>query len=93
MKKLLRLLAVAVFLGALLTWLAAGANRGWTKTSVPVKAVDEVTGIEGITYEKRFAPGLDFLGAGLLGVVVLTGISFLFRNNSTQTETQTHIQT
>jgi hypothetical protein len=89
MKKVLQLLAALVFIGALITWLATGANRGWTKTSVPVKAVDEVTGIEGITYEKRFAPGLDFLGAGLLGAAVLTGVSFLFRKNSNQNQTQT----
>ena len=79
MKKTLRLLALLVFVGALVTWLATGANRGWTKTSEPVKTMDEVTGIEGITYQKRFAPGLDFLGAALLGAGILTGVSFLFR--------------
>ena len=79
MKKILRRLALLVFVGALLTWLATGANRGWTKTSQPVKTMDEVTGIEGISYQKHFAPGLDFLGAGLLGASVLTGVSFLFR--------------
>jgi cytochrome bd-type quinol oxidase subunit 2 len=89
MKKVLRLLAVLFFVGALITWLATGVNRGWTKTSVPVKTMDEITGIEGITYEKRFAPGLDFLGAGLLGAVALTGVSFLFRKNSNQNQTQT----
>ena len=88
MKKILRLLAALAFVGALITWLATGGNRGWTKTSVPVTTLDEITGIEGITYEKRFAPGLDFLGAGLLGVAVLTGIYFLFRKNSTQPQTQ-----
>lgn len=88
MKKILRLLAALAFVGALITWLATGGNRGWTKTSVPVTTLDEITGIEGITYEKRFAPGLDFLGAGLLVAGVLTGVSFLFRNNSNQNQTQ-----
>lgn len=86
MKKILRRLALLILFGALITWLATGANRGWTKTSEPVKIMDEVTGIEGITYQKRFAPGLDFLGAGLLGAGVLTGVSFLFRKNNNQTK-------
>jgi hypothetical protein len=86
MKKILRLLALLVLVAALVTWLATGANRGWTKTSEPVKTMDEVTGIEGITYQKRFAPGLDFLGVGLLGAGILTGATFLFRNKSNQTK-------
>jgi len=86
MKKTLRLLALLIFVGALFTWLATGTNRGWTKTSEAVKTMDEVTGIEGITYQKRFAPGLDFLGAGLLGAGILTGVSFLFRNHNNQTK-------
>ena len=65
--------------GSIIYWAAAGANRGWTKTSVPRKMVDEVTGIEGVSYEKRFVPGVDFLGATLLGAGVLAGTSFLFR--------------
>ena len=88
MKKLLRIIAVAVALTATATWLATGASRGWTKTSVEKKTVDEVTGIEGITYEKRFVPGLDFLGGALLGTGVLGGVSFLFRNKSTNSNAQ-----
>ena len=40
---------VLVLLAAGATWLATGANRGWTKTSVPVKTLDEVTGIVYVT--------------------------------------------
>ena len=65
--------------GSIIFWAAAGANRGWTKTSVPRKMVDEVTGIEGVSYEKRFVPGVDFLGAALAGAGILAGASFLFR--------------
>ena len=75
MKKTLRLVATILIVGAIAFWAAAGANRGWTKTSVPKKTVDEVTGIEGVTYEKHFVPGVDFLGAALLGAGVLAGIS------------------
>lgn len=85
MKNAFRLLALVVVLAAVGAWLAAGASRGWTKTSVATKAVDEVTGLEGITYEKRFVPGLDFLGGSLLSAGVLAGASFLFRKKSSTT--------
>ena len=75
----MKTVALILALAAAILWAALGANRGWTKTSVPVKTLDEVTGIEGVTYEKRFVPGVDFLGAALLGAGVLAGISFLFR--------------
>jgi hypothetical protein len=38
-----------------------------------------VTGLEGITYEKGFWPGVDFLGGALLGAGALAGVSLLFR--------------
>ena len=79
MNKGLRIIAVIIAAGSIIFWAAAGANRGWTKTSVPRKIVDQVTGIEGVSYEKHFVPGVDFLGAALLGAGVLTGTSFFFR--------------
>jgi hypothetical protein len=39
--------------------------------------VDEVTGIEGIQYQKRFVPGVDLLGAALM-VAGLTACASLF---------------
>ncbi len=84
MKQTLRLIAVLIALAAAGYWFAAGANRGWSKTSVPHKTLDEVTGIEGVTYEKKFVPGADFLAVLLGGSVLLTGASFLFRNRTTQ---------
>ena len=79
MKKGLRIIAIILAASSIIFWAAAGANRGWTKTSVPTKIVDQVTGIEGVSYEKHFVPGVDFLGAALLGAGVLTGASFFFR--------------
>ena len=76
-KQAFRTSALLLFLAALALWLARGANLGWTKTSVPVKRTDEVTGITVDDYQKRFVPGVDFLGAALLGSVILTGASFL----------------
>ena len=88
MKRILRTLAWLLVIAAGVTWLATGANRGWTKTSVPVKTLDEVAGIEGITYQKKFLPGVDFLGAAFGGAALLAGASFLFRKpkpNNNQT--------
>ena len=82
MKRALRIFAVVLALVVVVFWAALGANRGWTKTSRAVKTLDEVTGIEGITYEEQFQPGVDFLGAGLLGSIIVTGVSFLFRAKS-----------
>ena len=83
-KSILRILAVVVMVAALGMWLMAGANRGWTKTSVPVRKTDGVTGITVDDYQKRFVPGVDFLGAALLGAGTLAGVSFLFRKPQTQ---------
>ena len=79
-KMVFRAVALLLFLAALVSWLAAGANRGWTKTSVPVKRTDEVTGITVDDYQKRFVPGIDFLAASLLGSGILAGTSLLIRN-------------
>jgi hypothetical protein len=79
MKKTLRVLAVLVLLAAGAIWLATGASRGWTKTSVMVKTPDPVTGLDGISYEKKFIAGVDFLGAAALGAGLLAGASLFFR--------------
>jgi hypothetical protein len=42
--------------------------------------VDEVTGLEGVSYQDRFTPGVDFLGGALIGAGVLAGASLLIRN-------------
>jgi hypothetical protein len=78
-RKLLRIVAAFLALVGLAVWLASGANRGWTKNRVEKRTVDEVTGIEGITYEDRFVPGVDFLGGTLVGAGLLAGVSFLIR--------------
>jgi hypothetical protein len=83
MKRTLRILALAVAVAAMVGWFALGANRGWTRTSVPMKIVDEVTGIEGVEYHKKFVPGVELLGGALLGASVLAGASLFFRNQPT----------
>jgi hypothetical protein len=82
MKRTFRIIAAVLVIGAIAFWVAAGANRGWTKTRVPKKVVDEITGLEGIQWQEKFVPGVDFLGAALLAAGILTGISFLSRAKS-----------
>jgi hypothetical protein len=88
MKKTLRILAVLVVLAAGVTWLVTGANVGWTKTSVAVKTLDPVTEIEGITYQKKFLPGVDFLGAAFGCAALIAGASFFFREPTTNQPTK-----
>jgi hypothetical protein len=78
-KSTLRLLALAIIVAAIGWWLVAGANRGWTKNSVPVKTMDDVTGIEGVSYQKKFVPGVDFLALAAGASILCAGLSFLFR--------------
>lgn len=83
-KAILRILAATVAVVSLGTWLATGANGGWTKTSVAVKETDEITGITVDKYEKRFVPGVELLGAALVGAGILAGASFLFGTKQPQ---------
>jgi len=84
MNRTLKLLALLVILAATITWLATGADRGWTKTSKDVKTLDEVTGIEGITHKPTFIAGVDFLALSFGGAAVLFGSSFFFRKPNTK---------
>lgn len=80
MKKTFQAVAVLLAVATVGIWLATGAHRGWTKTQVEKITVDEITGIEGRSYEKQFVAGVEFLGAGLLAAAVLAVLSLFFRN-------------
>jgi hypothetical protein len=77
MRRILRVTSAIMALCAAVLWLALGANRAWTKTEVPIKTLDAVTGIEGIVYKPRFVPGLDFLAVALVGAAMILGVSYL----------------
>jgi TRAP-type C4-dicarboxylate transport system permease small subunit len=78
LRKVLRILAVLVLLAALAFWAARGANPGWTVNNIAHETPDPVTGLSGVTYEKGFIPGWDFLAAAALAAGVMAGASFLF---------------
>jgi hypothetical protein len=82
MKRGVQLLAIVIALGAVVSWVTTGSNKGWTKTTVPVKTVDAVTGIEGVEYRQQFVPGVDILGTALLGAGALAGVSLLIRTKT-----------
>ena len=84
MKRGLQHVAAVLLVSSLAWWWGAGANRGWTKTSVPVTFVDDVTGIEGVRYEERVVPGLDVLGGtGVLAALLFGGSCFFRPRTST----------
>ena len=80
MRTTLRVLAALLAVGCVAAWLSLGANRGWTRTSHTRMEKDPVTEIEFPVVEKRFSPGIEVLGAGLLGAAALAAFSLFFRN-------------
>ncbi|MBX3748591.1 MAG: hypothetical protein KF897_00720 [Opitutaceae bacterium] len=79
--RLLRYVGLAVLAATVGSWAVLGAHRGWSQNRVPVNQVDEITGIAYVTYEERFVPGIDWLGAGSALAGVVFALSFLPRLN------------
>ena len=77
MRTVLRLGALALVVLSLALWFFGGPNLGWTKTSVPIPKTDPITQQQYQEWEKRFVPGVDFLGAIFLVAGLLVGMSFL----------------
>ena len=82
MKRSLRILALVVGLATLGVWLATGAHRGWTKTSVTVVEIEPVTGLENPVQKKQFVMGVELLGTGLATAAALMGLSLFFKPKS-----------
>jgi hypothetical protein len=78
-----RVLAAGLFVATVGFWTAKGAHTGWSMNQVPVKQIDEITEIEFVTYEKRFVPGIEFLGGGVGFATWLFVVSLLFKRKTT----------
>ncbi|OAM89396.1 hypothetical protein OH491_14015 [Termitidicoccus mucosus] len=83
--KALRLAAAVVLLSAAGGWLAGGAHRGWTATSVVEMQHDEITGIEFPVRKAAFVPGVEFPAAGGALALALLALSFLPRRSAATT--------
>ncbi len=73
MKFFLILTGTLVILAGGAWWVMMGAHTGWTKTSVAVHKIDEITEIPYVDYDKRLVPGIEFPVAFLGVGAVLAG--------------------
>lgn len=81
--------AVLVLVITVAIWAAMGGSVGWTKTSVEVRELDPVTGIEGVTYADQFVPGVEFLAVGVLGAGIIFALTlFVPITKKPQTESK-----
>ena len=83
MAKFLRIASLLCLLAVVVFWFSAGANPGWTKTSVAVPQIDPVTEIEFVEYDSRFVPGVDFLALGFISAGTLFFLSIIIQKLST----------
>jgi hypothetical protein len=82
MRTKLRLAALVLALFVIGFWFIRGQNKGFTKNTVTTFVTDPVTGIQGPVEQKKFIPGVDFLGVGLGLAALQFGSSFIVRKNS-----------
>jgi hypothetical protein len=74
MKSVPAWLGLFVILAGVSWWALKGAHTGWTKTSVAIEKIDEITEIPYVEYEKRLVPGIEFpvafcgIGVALIGL-------------------------
>jgi hypothetical protein len=83
-RKVLLSTGVTIGVGATAVWLATGASRGWTKTSIRRETLDPVTGLTGIEYVPGFSAGVDFLAGCWIFAGILLAVAFLTRKKKTQ---------
>lgn len=88
MAKLLQILAVFCALAVAGLWFVLGANTGWSRHQIETKKTDPVTEIEYSDYQPGFIPGLDFLGAGLLGSGLIFAVGFAISKFTPKSKTE-----
>jgi hypothetical protein len=77
-----RWLALVIAAGSVIFWVTQGSHRGWSQNRVPVPQIDDITGIEYVTYEERFVPGVDLLAGGIGAAAALFALSFFLRSKT-----------
>ncbi|MCX6938782.1 MAG: hypothetical protein NTU80_12995 [Verrucomicrobia bacterium] len=78
---LLRGAGIILALFVICFWAAKGYHRGWSQNEVPVKQVDPITELAYVTYEKRFVPGIEFLGGGIFAGLAIFSVTFFHRRS------------
>ena len=84
MKRPLLITGGFIALATLTVWLATGAHRGWTKTSVMITEIEPVTGQENNFQRKQFVMGIELLTAGIALAGLLTAAAFLVKSKPNQ---------
>ena len=79
MKMAVRAFAILLLVGTIAIWAGMGGTLGWTKTKIPVKHVDAVTGIEYVEYKSGLEPGVEFLALGIGSAVVIFAATLFVR--------------
>jgi len=79
MKSAVRAFAILLFVGTFGLWAGLGGTLGWTKTKIPLKRQDPVTGIEYDEWKMGFVPGVEFLALGAGGAVVIFAATLFMR--------------
>jgi len=82
---ILRLVSAFCLVFGIVYWSGKGAHTGWSMDHVPTPQVDEITGIEFITYEERFVPGIEWLGGAVGLAILFFGLSLFFRTKEKPT--------
>lgn len=73
--------AAILFAGGILLWLATGAHRGWTQTSVTEQKRDEITGIDYPVRHSKFIAGVEIPALTTCLAGALFSASFFFKRN------------
>lgn len=73
--KALRVTATLALIATTATWLATGAQVGWTQTTLTTLQHDEITGIDYPVHRAGFVAGVEVLAIGTFAAAALAAAS------------------
>ena len=79
MKMVVRAFALLLLIATVGLWAGLGGTLGWTKTKIPVRHEDPVTGIAYDEWKSGFVPGVEFLALGAGGAVIIFAATLFVR--------------